>query len=287
MSRRRWMTLAVAALAVAVYALALHQLEARPRPQAAEGLRVRMPVLLQVLQAGGDRHLAADLAVIRSITVGTEVTDHETLRVQAALAEDASLMNPRHEDNYYMAAALLPWQGYTEQAQVVLRRAAESRPWDMWPAFFYAFNASYFERDYAQAAQWAERAALRTGEPNASALRTMAAKWLERGDDPAQGIEMIERLKTITSDERSLRLMDARITRLRGLQALRQAASAYRQRHGAPPARLEQLLGEGLLTALPRDPLGMGYELDAQGVPQLAGAAHGAAGTKDGVEDKK
>ncbi|RRD67865.1 hypothetical protein EII19_03575 [Comamonadaceae bacterium OH2310_COT-174] len=277
----------VTGLALAVYVLTVWRLSDLPRPKVNEGLRVRVPVLLQVLQAGGDRYLAADLAVIRNITVGTEVNDSETLRIQAVLAEDVALMNPRHEDNYYMAAALLPWQGYVQEGQAVLRRAAQTRVWDMWPAFFYAFNTSYFERDYAQAAQWAERAALRTGEPNASALRAMAAKWLERGDDPAQGIEMIERLKTITSDERSLRLMDARIERLRGLQALRQAASAYRQRHGMPPARLEQLLGEGLLTALPRDPLGMGYELDTQGMPQLAGAAHGAAGMKNGVEDKK
>lgn len=272
MSRRfayRPWTLAFVALAVLVYALTVRHLSDLPRQQVAEGLRVRVPVLLQVMQAGGDRYLAADLAVIRSITVGTEITDSETLRVQAALAEDASLMNPRHEDNYYMAAALLPWQGYVEPGQMVLKRAADARTWDMWPAFFYAFNASYFERKHVEAAQWAELAALRTGEPNASALRTMAAKWVEREGDPAQGIEMIERLKTITHDPRSLRLMDARIERLRGLQVLQRAAQAYHAQQKKPLSNLEQLIEAGVLKALPRDPLGMGYQLDANGVPQL------------------
>ena len=115
MNGRSWPAMAAVGLAVLVYAMAVWHLEQLPRPQAADGLRVRMPVLLQVLQAGGDRHLAADLAVIRSITVDTAVKDSETLRVQAALAEDASLMNPRHEDNYYMAAAMLPWQSHNYQ----------------------------------------------------------------------------------------------------------------------------------------------------------------------------
>lgn len=270
MSRQRPLMLALVALAVLLYALAVRQLDGMPRPQAAEGLKVRMPVLLQVLQAGGDRYLAADLAVIRSITVGAEVTDSETLRVQAALAEDASLLNPRHEDNYYMAAAMLPWQGHVDAGQTALLRAAESRPWDMWPAFFYAFNASYFRHDYALAAQWAEQAASRTVEPNASALRAMAAKWHEREGDPQQGIEMIERIKTITHSPRSLALMDARIARLQGLQALREAAQTFTATQARPPARLEDLIQAGLLAELPQDPLNIGYTLDAQGVPQLA-----------------
>ena len=270
MNARSWPAVAAVGLAVLAYVAAVWHLEQLPRPQAAEGLRVRMPVLLQVLQAGGDRYLAADLAVIRSITGDTAIKDSETLRVQAALAEDASLMNPRHEDNYYMAAALLPWQGHVQAGQVALERAAQARPWDMWPAFFYAFNISYFEHRYEEAARWAEIAALRTEEPNASAMRTMAAKWHERGNEAEQAIDMIERLKTITRDANALRLMDARIVRLRGLQLLQNAAQNYRQKHAAPLTSLGQLVEAGLLPAVPDDPLGLGYELDAAGIPQLA-----------------
>lgn len=271
----RPLTLAAIILSVLLYAAAVWRVSALRRAQAPEGLRVRMPVLLQVLQAGGDRYLGADLAVIRIITVDARVNDNETLHVQAALAEDASLMNPRHTDNYYMAAALLPWQGYVRESQNVLKRATDTRGWDMWPPFFYGFNAGYFEHDYANAAYWAEQAALRTGEPNASAMRGMAAKWLERGDDPAQGIEMIERLKKITYDFNALRLMNARITRLQGLQNLRAAADAWRAQHHSAPASLSQLVDAGLLPALPQDPLGIGYELDKNGVPQLVVARGG------------
>lgn len=260
----------VAVLAFALYVASVLHLSPLPRPQQEDVLRVRLPVLLQVLQAGGDRYLAADLNVIRSATVGGGVTDAETYRIQAAIQLDAARLNPRHEDNYYIAAAIVPWLGYVDEAQEILRRASDSRPWDMMPPFFYAFNAAYFRQEYDEAGQWAEKAALRVGEPNATALRTMAAKWYERGNDPAQAIEMIERIKQMNLDPKVLPLLNARIARLEGLQVLRQAATQFHQQTGHPPAQLQDLLQAGLLPALPQDPLEIGYVLDAQGVPQLA-----------------
>lgn len=260
----------VAVLAFALYVASVLHLSPLPRPQQEDVLRVRLPVLLQVLQAGGDRYLAADLNVIRSATVGGGVTDAETYRIQAAIQLDAARLNPRHEDNYYIAAAIVPWLGYVDEAQKILRRASDSRPWDMMPPFFYAFNAAYFRQEYDEAGQWAEKAALRVGEPNATALRTMAAKWYERGNDPTQAIEMIERIKQMNLDPKVLPLLDARIARLEGLQVLRQAATQFHQQTGQPPAQLQDLLQAGLLPALPQDPLEIGYMLDAQGVPQLA-----------------
>ena len=94
--------------------------------------------------------------------------------------------------------------------------------------------------------------------------------WHEHTNEAAQAIDMIERLKTITRDANVRRLMDARIARLHGLQLLQNAAQVYRQKHAAPLTSLEQLVEAGLLPAVPDDPLGLGYELDAAGIPQLA-----------------
>ncbi|WP_162846657.1 hypothetical protein [Corticibacter populi] len=264
-----------ALVALLLYALAVWHLAPLPRPEQEDVLRVRLPLLLQVFQAGGDRYLAADLNVIRSATVGGSVTDGETYRIQAAIQLDAARLNPRHEDNYYIAAAIVPWQGYVAEAQDILRLASDARPWDMMPPFFYAFNAAYFEHAYDEAGQWAEKAAQRVGEPNATALRTMAAKWYERGDDPDQAIEMIERIKQLNLDAKVLPLLDARIQRLQGLKVLREAAARFQARYGHSPTRLQDLLDAGLLPALPPDPLRIGYVLDAQGVPQLALSRNG------------
>lgn len=266
---RRGLITVVLALALVAYISSAHQLASLPRSMQEDVLRVRLPPLLQVWQAGGDRYLAADLAVVRSALVGAHVTDGETYRIQAALQADAAILNPRHEDNYYIANAILPWQGYVSETQFILKRAAQARPWDAWPAFFYSFNLGYFERQHDEAARWAEEAASRSSD-NANAFRALAAKWYERGDDTEHAIDMIQRIQRSTPDPRVQRLLSARIQRLEGLRALREAASTYQARFGKPPEQLQALVDSGLIIALPDDPLRLGYTLDTQGMPQLA-----------------
>jgi len=219
------------------------------RPEArAEVLRVRLPIPVQLAYSAGDPFLAANLNVFRSLMVVASVTEQETYRIQGQLQGDAAFFNPRHEDNYYVGAAILPWNGQVPAAQDVLLKAAQSREWDMWPAFYYAFNAMYFERDMNRAGHWAEVAAQR--HPiNAPALRDMAAKWYERGDDPETALDIV---------------------RLQGLQALRAAADEYRQQHDRAPSQLIELIGHAGLEALPEDPLQLGYLLSDEGQPLLA-----------------
>lgn len=234
-----------------------------------ELLRVRLPLLVQLAYSGGDPFLAANTNVFRSLMVDARVTEGETYRIQGQLQVDAARFNPRHEDNYYVGAAILPWNGQVEAGQFVLLNAANSRGWDMWPAFYYAFNAMYFERDMARAGHWAEVAAQRHPR-NASALRSMAAAWYERGDDPRDAMGILKVMHDQSSDGNFRALLQARIQRLAGLAALRDAATEYRARNGRAAQTLGQLLGYAGLQQLPQDPLQIGYGLDQQGQPQLA-----------------
>lgn len=251
-----------------LFAYASAELRVSPRLDADEVLRVRLPIPVQLAYAGGDRFLAANLNVFRSLMVDSRITEGETYRVQGQLQVDASFFNPRHEDNYYVGAAILPWNGQVEAAQLVLLRAAESRGWDMWPAFYYAFNAMYFEHDMPRAGHWAEMAAERN-PANAAALRDIAAKWYERGDDPRLALGVLKAMYEQSSDENFRRLLQARMMRLEGLQALRTAADAYVAEHDTPAPSLEALQGYGGLQAVPQDPLQLGYALSAEGKPVL------------------
>lgn len=257
-------------LALLCFLFASLTLRDSPRPsEAVEVLRVRLPLLVQLAYVGGDPYLAANINVFRSLMVDPRITEGETYRIQAQLQVDAAFFNPRHEDNYYVGAAILPWNGQVQAAQQVLRQAADTRPWDMWPAFFYAFNAMYFERDMGKAGRWAEVAAQRHPK-NAAALRDMAAKWYERGDDPRVAIGILKAMYEQSRDQNFRQLLAARLQRLDGLLALRQAAEAYRLATGRRPDRMEVLLGYAGLQQLPKDPLALGYLLDAAGNPQLS-----------------
>lgn len=251
-----------------LFAFASAELRVSPRLDAEDVLRVRLPIPVQLAYAGGDRFLAANLNVFRSLMVDARITESETYRVQGQLQADASFFNPRHEDNYYVGAAILPWNGQVETAQLVLLRAAESRGWDMWPAFYYAFNAMYFEHDMQRAGHWAEVAAERN-PANAATLRDIAAKWYERGDDPRLALGILKAMYEQSRDENFRLLLQARIMRLEGLQALRAAAAAYVAEHAAPAPSLEALQGYGGLQAVPQDPLQLGYALSAAGEPVL------------------
>lgn len=234
-----------------------------------ELLRVRLPIPVQIAHSGGDGYLAANINVFRGLMVDAKVLEPETYRVQAQLQVDAARLNPWHEDNYYVGAAILPWNGQVGPAQFVLKRASIARGWDMWPPFFYAFNAMYFEHNMNRAGEWAEVAAQRHPH-NAAALRAMAAKWYERGDDPALALSILRGMHSQSRDENFRALLMARMQRLEGLQTLRKAADEYRERHGAVPTQLAQLVGYAGLAALPEDPLQLGYLIDVSGVPQLA-----------------
>lgn len=259
-------------LASAILGFAFASLSLRDRPRFSEGVRglsVHLPVPVQLANAFADPYLASNLNVFRSLMVDPRITEDETYRIQAVLQVDAAFFNPRHEDNYYVGAAILPWNGQVQAAQQVLRQAADARPWDMWPAFFYAFNAMYFERDMGRAGHWAEVAAQRHPK-NAAALRDIAAKWYERGDDPRVAIGILKAMYEQSRDQSFRQMLAARLQRLDGLLALRQAAEAYRLETGRRPDRMEVLLGYAGLQQLPKDPLALGYLLDAAGNPQLS-----------------
>jgi tetratricopeptide (TPR) repeat protein len=266
----RLVPLAAALSLWSVFWLSGSALQDVPRVSEEALLRVRMPVPLQLAYAGGDPYLAANLNVFRSMMVDARVTEWETYRVQAALQQDAARLNPYHEDNYYIAAALLPWNGFVEEAQEVLHRAAEARSWDWMPPFYYAFGKWYFEHEPAQAGEWAEVAAQRSSETNARALRAMAAKWYEKSDDPALAKRLIVAMLEQTRDASLRAQLQVRIERLDGLLALRTAHAAFVARRGSGPRSLDELVGYGGLFVLPSDPLQLGYALDNAGLPVLA-----------------
>lgn len=253
--------------AITGYVVGQQHSQPLPRPKASESIRVAMPVTAQVLLAGGDRYLAANIGTFRAMMVGTENLDADGYRVLARVQQDAARLNPAQEDNYYIAQSILPWAGEVAPTQDILRRATVARPKDFLPPFFLGFDRFYFDHNPAAGADWIKLAANRSEPQNREALLNIAGRWYEKGDDPRFAIQMIEGLMQSTRNAALKQYLGLRVQRLQGLLALRAAATRFQAEKGKKPARLGELAQAGFIKQLPTDPLGQGYTLDATGQP--------------------
>ena len=227
-------------------------------------MTVAIPLPAQVILAGGDRYLAANIGAWRALMVGIDRLPRSTLTALAMTQEDVSYLNPAHEDNYYMAAAILPWAGEVERTQTILGRAIAARPYDAYPPFFYAFDQVHFFGDARGAAEVARRAAARVSDVGlGQALTVLAVRWTERGEDLQTAIDTVAIMASRTQDRQLRAFLLGRVQRLEGLRVLREAAAHYLAKNGRFPAALDDLLKSGDLQAIPVDPEGAGYAIVA------------------------
>jgi hypothetical protein len=260
MPRHRFWPLLLALLGFGLFSAASQWRNQTPAPNlpVVEGrVVIAAPVLLVLFS--GDRFLAANLESKRLAATGVDggVADTGYL-VRAQL--EVSELNPCHEDNYYLANGLLTWGGADREANEVLYRAMECRFWDELPPFFYGFNHAFFYKDIAEARRALELAAQRaTG--NAAGFRKLAIMLqAETLADEELALEYLIRQRDTTSDPKLRGMLDKRVVRLQGLVDLREAQRRFEAEHG-PLRVLEQLVAQGLIPAVPDDPLRLGYEL--------------------------
>lgn len=218
------------------------------------------PAILLALY-GGDRYLASNIEVMRVAATGVDQGRVDTgylVRAQGV----AALLNPCHEDNYYLANGLLAWGGADNDAEVVLKSAMSCRIWDPVPAFFYGFNRAFFHKDITGAEQALELAAERSSN-NAVSFRKLAIMLrAESIPDEKLALDFLIGQRDTAGDAKLREVLDKRVVRLTGLVVLREAQRKYEAGRG-PLSSLDQLIDGGVLQSLPEDPLRLGYELRA------------------------
>jgi hypothetical protein len=269
MASLSWRGLPLATLGLLCYGLVLGPLKSLPRAEEDDLLRVVIPGYIEVLLAGGDRHLAANIGVFRAMMIGGDVKEELTYEVQAKVQRQVAILNPRQEDNSYVAAAILPWWGQVVDTQFILDRATQSRDWDFMPPFYQGFNEYYFNKNYQRAAELVQLSASRTDGVNRESFKAIAAKWVSLGDDPRGAIGVIAALKDASYDPRIQRQLQGRIDRLKILLLLRRSTERYQQEHGESISQLEQLVEAGYLPNIPRDPFGYGFHIDSNRLVQF------------------
>lgn len=229
-----------------------------PVPVIEDRVVIAAPVLLGLF--GGDRFLAANLETMRLAATGVELGRSDTSYLMRA-QQEVSRLNPCHEDNYYLANGLLTWGGADREGTEVLRQAMECRFWDELPAFFYGFNQAFFNRDIVEAVRALELAAHRATDNAAGFHKLSAVLQAESFTDEKLALDYLIQQRDAARDDPKLhQMLDKRVVRLRGLVILREVQRRFESKYGSLQ-RLEQLVEHDLLSALPEDPLRLGYEL--------------------------
>lgn len=263
-----WLLLGL--LSFAGFAALVPGLYARPRPPASAEMEVAIPRFAQVLTAAGDRYLAADLSAFRALVASTERMDRENYRILGIVQSDVAWLNPAHEDNYYIAAAILPWNGEFEAAQYVLQQASKARPFDWQPAFYYAFNAWHFRRNTREGAEWLKIAAEQAlDEGERFQLQQLAAQWAGNTQDRAFAIRLHKAMARETRHKGFAAFLEKRATRLENLLRIEEAIARYEERTGRSPLDMGELVALRLLAEVPRDPFAMQYVIGRDGKPEV------------------
>lgn len=233
-------------------------------------LLVSLPRLAQVMLAGGDAHLAANLSGFRVLVANTQRMQRDDFAVQARLQRDIAWLNPAHEDNYYIAAAFLPWNDQVAAAQEILHEAVRVRVFDWQPTFYLGFGYYHFLKQPALGARQllvgAERA---RDQQDQWAMQNLAAKWIEKGYQGDVAADLVTAMADAAPAGAFRNYLFARAQRLRQLENLRAAARDFERVTGAPPRELDDLVRAGVVPELPKDPLGIGFVLGADGMPMM------------------
>lgn len=254
--------------------LAQDALHGVKRFRAKAEIEVALPIFVQVALAGGDRYLAASWSVIRALVTETSRMAREEYQILGQVQKDASWLNPAHEDNYYIATAILPWEGQLDPTQVILCRATRARYFDYQPPFYFAFNLVHFRGDVLGASEWLRQAAEKLPDPDERlTLQNFAVRWLDRSQDLDMAARIVDAMAAQAKRKDFADYLHQRSQRLRDLAVLRRAAAAYAEDHGKPPVSLDDLLKAGLIERLPIDPFGFGFAIDAKGLPIFSNMA--------------
>lgn len=256
----------VAMLAALAFVTATQRLKLAPRQAVSIEMQVALPLFVQVAMAGGDRFLAANIAAVRALWVDNFKMQRDEFKILAKVQEDVSWLNPGHEDNYYIATAVLPWNGEVDAAQRILARATKARRFDYQPAFYYAFNLLHFKGDAVGASSWMREAAeyLPEGQ-NRLHMQNLAAIWLDKAGDLDLAIRVVDAMSKQSSRRDFRQYLELRVTRLRMLREMRVAAASYQQRFGRPVTALQDLVTSGMVKEIPQVPFGFGFAIDKQG----------------------
>ncbi len=215
----------------------------------------------------GYEQVTADFLWIQAIqAMGERKVTEEAGRWIAHALDVITTLDPQFVRVYEAGGiALTTLVTMPEESNRLLEKGMRNNP-DVWRLPFYLGFNYYFEmHDDQKAAESMARASRLPGAPDF--LVGFAARLYASARTPQDAIDFLSQMYAQTADENVKIVLEQRLKEAvaeRDLQLLEEAIGRYRERYRRAPARLEDLVGPGLLRELPREPFGGRYLYDAQ-----------------------
>jgi tetratricopeptide (TPR) repeat protein len=215
----------------------------------------------------GYRQVVADLLWIQAIqAMGERKVTEEAGHWLAHALDVITTLDPRFVRVYEAGGiALTTLVVLPEESNRLLKKGIWYNP-EAWKLPFYLGFNYYFElHDDQKAAEYIARASRLPGAPDF--LVGFAVRLYASARTPQDGIDFLAQMYAQTSDDNVKRALERRLKEVvveRDLQLLEEAIGRYRKLYKRAPARLEELVGPGLLRELPHEPFGGRYLYDPQ-----------------------
>jgi hypothetical protein len=210
----------------------------------------------------GYRELAADLLWLQVIQVMGQRKLSEDAGHWLYLAVDRiTTLDPTFVRAYEAGSlALCTLVVLPEESNRLLEKGMHHNPQEWKLPFLLGINYYFEMADDVRAAEAMAKAASLPGAPDG--LARLAAKLFVSAKSPQQAVDLLAKVYAETTDENIKKLVEIRIKESiveRDLQILEQAMSRYQDKYSHRPNDLKDLIGPGLLSALPQEPFGGRY----------------------------
>ena len=192
-----------------------------------------------------------------------------------ALVRRVLALDPYFAEAYKFAGTALTVQSIDPKvSQELLLQGLRYRK-DVWEIpFYFGFNAFYFFHDEKTAATGFAKASLLPGAPEIAGM--LATRLAAQAGDLELGLSVVESVLATTDDKQLTELYQERKKLLQlevELKWLERGVEIYADQYAKQPKSLRDLLSVGILTQIPRDPLGGEYSLDSYGKIQTTSDA--------------
>lgn len=263
MKRATITTLILLALATGVYAFTLPRLNEvqQQRRLAQVAYQGEIPAAVVRALSFEFKGVTANYLMLQLMTfVGEIVGENRDLRPEEwqhlnRQLEKITDIDPRFWDPYLLAESMLAWQaGMVEEANTLLLKAAEHRPWDYRPYYFLGFNSFYFQKNSVQAAPYLRKAAQIPGAPYY--LQGLAARFSLYGNDTLAAILFLDDMLQATNDPVTRPYLEKRLLALQLIYELEKKVQLFKQKTGKMPTSFAEMISLGLLDQIPADPYG-------------------------------